>query len=447
MLKRQPHNCAFCHFSQFPCYNQRMKIDILLGAASAATQIEGGGFSHTWSDWYQKGHIKDGSDPARACDHLNRWKEDIDLMSEMGISIYRFSIEWARIEPEKGNYDMAAVEWYRRLLEYMKEKGISPLVTLHHFTNPLWFEKAGGFAEPANIPVFLGFVEYAVRQLGDLACEYVTINEPNVFAVMGYHAGVFPPGKCSMRMAFKVQSVMASCHIQAYDLIHNVRSEMGYSDTKVGFAHHARVFVPKCKCNLWYRLCTCLVSRMFQGVLTRACLLGHFVFPLKKYGKIRRGQYSDFLGLNYYTRSTVSSLADGTRKGVAHNDLGWEIYPEGIAKCAEDLYKLLKKPVYITENGTCDNNDTFRCRYIYDHLKALVDSNIPIERYYHWCFTDNFEWCEGESARFGLIHIDYQTQKRTIKKSGQFYSAMIKNKAVTSDMYDEFVTPQKYVIS
>ncbi|MCL2410946.1 MAG: family 1 glycosylhydrolase, partial [Treponema sp.] len=162
---------------------------------------------------------------------------------------------------------------------------------------------------------------------------------------------------------------------------------------------------------------------------------------------IRRGQYSDFLGLNYYTRSTVSSLADGTRKGVAHNDLGWEIYPEGIAKCAEDLYKLLKKPVYITENGTCDNNDTFRCRYIYDHLKALVDSNIPIERYYHWCFTDNFEWCEGESARFGLIHIDYQTQKRTIKKSGQFYSAMIKNKAVTSDMYDEFVTPQKYVIS
>ena len=421
-----------------------MNLNITLGVASAATQIEGGGFTHTWSDWYQKGHIKDGSNPARANDHLNRWKEDIDLMAEMGISIYRLSIEWARIEPQKGSYDEAAVKWYRRLLEYMKGKGIAPLLTLHHFTNSLWFEESGGFAEPANIPVFLGFVEYVIRQLGDLVDEYITLNEPNVFAVMGYNNGVFPPGKRSMLMAMKVQSVMAACHVKAYALIHRLRGEKGYANTKVGFAHHARVFEPKHKWNPWHCLCARLTALMFQDALTRACLLGRFTFPLKKYCVIRHGEYADFLGLNYYTRSTVSSLADGTRKDGPHNDLGWEIYPEGIAVCAGELYKMLKKPVYITENGTCDNNDSFRCRYIYDHLKALADSGLPAERYYHWCFTDNFEWCEGESARFGLVHVDYLTQKRTVKKSGQFFSAMIKNKCITNKMYDKYVAPQRY---
>jgi len=421
-----------------------MNIEIKLGAASAATQIEGGGFSHTWSDWYQKGHIKDGSNPARANDHLNRWKEDIDLMSDMGICIYRLSIEWARIEPKKGVYDEEAVKWYRRLLEYLKSKKISPLLTIHHFTNPLWFEKDGGFAKPKNIPVFLGFTEYVIRKFSDLVDEYVTINEPNVFAVMGYNDGVFPPGKRSMFAAIKVQSVMAACHVLAYDLIHKIRKEMGYNNTKVGFAHHARVFVPKNKNNFWHRLCAYLVSLMFQDALTNACLLGRFIFPFKKYAKINQSCYADFLGLNYYTRSTVSSLADGVRKEGPHNDLGWEIYPQGIAECAAGLYKLLQKPIYITENGTCDNGDSFRSRFIYDHLKALVDSRLPVERYYHWSFTDNFEWCEGESARFGLVHVDYQTQKRTIKNSGRFYYAMIINKGVTKEMYDEFVAPQTY---
>jgi beta-glucosidase len=285
-----------------------------------------------------------------------------------------------------------------------------------------------------------------VRQLGDLTDEYVTINEPNVFAVMGYFSGIFPPGKRSMRMALRVQSVMACCHIKAYILIHKLRREMGYEKTKVGFAHHVRVFTPKSKWNLWHRLCACLTSHMFQDALTRACLRGRFIFPLKKYGKIGLGEYADFLGLNYYTRSTVSSLGDGVRESAPVNDLGWEIYPEGIALCAGELYKLLKRPVYITENGTCDNNDIFRSRYVFDHIKALVKSCLPVERYYHWCFTDNFEWCEGESARFGLVHVDYETQKRTVKKSGQFYTAMIKNRSITNEMYDEYVVPQEYKV-
>ena len=421
-----------------------VKINMSLGVASAATQIEGGDHGHTWNDWYRKGHIKDGSNPARANDHLNRWKEDIDLMADMGIRNYRLGLEWARIEPERGRYDEAAVEWYRGLLAYMKGRGIAPLLTLHHFTNPMWFEDSGGFAEPANIPVFLGFVECAVGRFGDLVSEYVTINEPNVFAVQGYHTGRFPPGLRSMRTALRVQSVMASCHVLAYGLIHRLRREAGHADTKVGFAHHARVFRPKSKGNPWHSLCARLVDRMFQGALAPACLLGRFSFPVKAYGGVKPGEYADFLGLNYYTRSSVSSLADGVGEGVPVNDLGWEIYPKGIAVCAGELHGLLPRPIYVTENGTCDNADTFRSRYIYEHLKALAESGLPVRRYYHWSFTDNFEWCEGEGARFGLVHVDYETQKRRVKKSGRFFSAVIENKGVTEQIYREYIAGEEY---
>ena len=421
-----------------------MKLPIQLGVSSSATQIEGGGLSHSWDDWYRKGHINDGRSPARATDHLHRWKEDIDLMAELGIKVYRLGIEWARLEPLKGNYDEAAAAWYRELLAYIKSRGIAPLLTIHHFTNPLWFENSGGFTDPANIPVFLGFVEYVIRQFGSLVDEYVTINEPNVYSYMGYFNGYFPPGKRSMALTFRVESVMASCHILAYCLIHKLREEMGFQNTKVGFAHHARVFEPKSGKNPWHRFCTYLSKRLFQGALIRACLLGRFTFPLKSYGNVKPGAYADFLGLNYYTRTTVSKLGDGVRKGVPLNDLGWEIYPKGIAYCAKEMYALLPRPIYITENGACDKDDAFRCRFIYEHLEALNNSGLPVERYYHWCFTDNFEWCEGESARFGLVHVDFETQKRTVKKSGKFYAAIIKNGTINGELYDNFAAGEKY---
>jgi len=413
-----------------------MNLPIQLGAASAATQIEGGNLRHTWSDWHAKGHIKDGTNPARACDHWRRWREDIDLMAKMGINHYRFSIEWARLEPENGFYDGSVAVQYREMIMYMKENGITPLLTLHHFTNPLWFEEMDGFANPENISIFLKFVAYAIRTFGDLVDEYVTINEPNVFAVQGYYAGEFPPGQKSAKTALKVMSIMACCHIRAYQLIHQMRQEMGFTNTKVGFAHHMRVFTPKNPKNPWDVTCTKTMAWLFQGALTKACLLGRFQAPLKSYVKIKPGEYSDFLALNYYTRSEVSGTKYGTKANVQVNDLGWEIYPKGIAVCAAKLYETLPRPIYITENGTCDNNDSFRTKYIYDHLRTLIRSKLPVDRYYHWCFTDNFEWCEGESSRFGLVHTNYETQERTIKNSGRFYMEMIKTGTISKEMLD-----------
>jgi len=414
------------------------------GVASSAGQIEGGILSHNWDDWCKQGRIKDRTTYSRANDFRRLWRGDIDMMADMGIKTYRFSIEWSRVEPEQGVYNQEETDWYRELLMYMKSKGIMPLLTLHHFTTPMWFEKMGAFEKPDNIPVFLGFVAYAVKQFGDMVNEYVTINEPNVFASEGYFNGVFPPGKRSYKLACRVQSVMASCHVHAYILIHKLRKEMGYDDTKVGFANHLRVFKPKNPGNPWHRFCASLTGHAFQGTLTNACLLGRFRLPLIAYGGIKPGEYADFLGINYYSCSSVSKIGGNDQDGAYKNDLDWDIYPEGIRQCAESQYKVLQRPVYITENGACDNHDTFRCLFIYDHLKALLSSDLPIQRYYYWSFTDNFEWAEGESSRFGLVHVDYETQKRTIKKSGRFYSEIIKNNGVTEEMYKEYVEPQKY---
>ncbi|HHT88846.1 MAG TPA: glycoside hydrolase family 1 protein [Clostridiales bacterium] len=415
-----------------------------LGVASAATQIEGGECNHNWNDWYHRGRIKDGSNPARANDHYILWKQDADLMFDMKIKHYRLNLEWARICPEEGKVDEDAITHYRDEILYLQKTGISVLLTIHHFTNPMWFERKGAFERKENIKYFMDFVKTVVKAFGDIVSEYITINEPNVYATMSYYYGDWPPGEKSMIKAINVMTNMAVCHIKAYKMIHRMRQKMGYHGTKVSFANHVRVFDPKDPKNSWHRSCAKLLERFFQGAVTEAMTTGHFTLPLRRPKGIPRGEFLDFIAINYYTRTTVSGFGDGTKQDAYKNDLGWEIYPEGIIRCAKYLYGLLKRPIYITENGTCDNEDKFRCKYIYDHLKAITESDLPITRYYHWCFCDNFEWIEGESARFGLVHVDYETQKRTVKKSGKFYTEMIKENGVTKDMYDEYVKDQEY---
>ena len=422
----------------------KLKKGFLLGVASSATQIEGGELGHNWNDWYLRGKIACGSNPARANDHYNRWREDADLMIGMGIKAYRFGIEWARLCPSEGTVDGSAVAHYRKEMAYLKERGVSLLLTIHHFTNPMWFEEKGGFSKTGNIKYFIDYAALVVRSFGDLVSEYITINEPNIYAVSSYYAGVWPPGEKSMRKAFKVMSILSCCHIQAYELIHKMRLDMGYHDTKVSYTNAVSLFEPADPRNLWHRINAALIERLLQRSITESMCLGNFRFPLKAPIKIKRKLYCDFIAINYYSRTTISKFDLGMRKGAPKNDLGWEIYPEGIVRCAEKLHRLLGLPIYITENGTCDNNDTFRCLYIYDHLKALSGSDLPIERYYHWCFADNFEWLEGEAARFGLVHVDYETQKRTVKNSGYFYSEVIKAGGVTEENFEKYVKDQEY---
>ncbi|NLV57937.1 MAG: glycoside hydrolase family 1 protein [Clostridiales bacterium] len=421
-----------------------IKLRFELGVASAATQIEGGELDHTWNDWYRRGHIKDGSNPARANDHYHLWEEDFALMRDMGLKHYRLGVEWARIEPREGEFDEKELMRYRQMLLRLAEYGIRPLVTLHHFTNPMWFENLGGFERMENAPLFLRFVEKTVAYFGDACNEYVTINEPNVYAAGGYYGMGFPPGKNSFGAVNQVMSVLAACHCLAYEAIHRLRRQAGFTDTKVGFAHHARAFAPQNPHNPWHRLAARLNAYLFQETVLRAFCLGEYRWPLRNLMKLPRRELVDFHGLNYYSRSSVCGLADGVAKDGPKNDLGWEIYPQGMILCAQEMEMLLPRPLYITENGTCDNRDAFRCRYLYDHLKALSESGLPVQRYYHWCFCDNFEWLEGESARFGLVHVDYDTQKRTVKNSGRFYGEMAKSGVITQEMVRQYVAEENY---
>ncbi len=420
-----------------------MKLNVSrmsLGVATAATQIEGGGNTgNVWYSWYKKGRIKDHSDPSIACEHFNHWQEDVQLLSDLNIQIYRFGIEWSRIQPDAKTFDESAIKHYRNEILLLKDKGIEPLLTLHHFNNPIWFEKMGGFETALGVDIFLNFISHVIDKLGDIVSEYITINEPNVYVTNSYFFGLFPPGKKNFRLAMRVFGNLAACHIRAYELIHDKRKAMGFSNTKVSIAQHLRVFEPKNQKNPYHVFCANLMKKFFQTAITKAMLTGHFSSPIKKVEGIKPGKYYDFIGINYYSRSTVSRFADGVRKDCAKNDLGWEIYPQGIAQVCEEMYQAYGASIYITENGTCDNQDAFRAKYIYDHIAVLVESGLPVERYYHWCFTDNFEWLEGNSARFGLVHIDYETQERTVKQSGLFFSEMIRNAGVTDEMYRKYI--------
>ena len=290
----------------------RLKDNFLLGAASAATQIEGGDQNNNWYDWYRQGYIKDDSDPSVATDHYNRWQEDLALMKEMGLQCYRMGIEWSRVEPMDGYFDEEAIAHYRQEIQALHDAGIPVLLTLHHFSNPLWLEERGAFAERDNITYYLRYVRKMVESLGDLVSEYITVNEPNVYAFNSYFQGIWPPGHKSFLEMGRVMTNLAAAHIEAYGLIRKTRLQMGFQDTKVGFANHLRAFAPKDETNPVHRFWASRIEQLFQGSLTRAMCMGKASFPMGSHPSIVPGRYCDFHGVNYYTRSTVSGPADGT---------------------------------------------------------------------------------------------------------------------------------------
>ncbi len=425
-----------------------LKDGLMLGTATAATQIEGTDENNNWARFAAEGKVSDKTSPTRANDHYNRYREDIDLMAEMGLEIYRFGVEWSRIEPSPNEFSEQALCHYRDEIEYMISKGIRPMLTLHHFTNPLWFEDMGAWECKEAPDIFLRFATRVVEYLADIVDDYITINEPNVYVTNSLFFGIWPPEKKSAVSLVRAFSNMTKAHIRAYNMIHETRARLGKQkgETYVGFANHLRVFAPKNPKNLWHRISSRLSAYLFQNAITDAMMSGKCRFPVMRRRGVKRGRYYDFIGINYYSRSTVSGIGDGVREDCFKNDLGWEIYHDGLITLANELSDKYGReyPVFVTENGTCDNSDTFRSRFIYDQLKLISETDNRIERYYHWSFTDNFEWREGESARFGIVHCNYETQVRTVKDSGRLYSSIIKNRGVTDEAYGELVEASSY---
>ncbi|MFW6288060.1 MAG: glycoside hydrolase family 1 protein [bacterium] len=429
----------------------RLPEDFLMGAATAALQIEGGDENNNWYRWCEEGRIKDGTHCINANDHWNRYSKDISLMDDLNFDIYRMGLEWSRIEPVKGEFSEEGIKHYREEIQELLDKDITPLVTLHHFSHPLWLEDEGGWENTEVIKYFERYTSFVVEKLGDLVTDWITINEPNVFIYGGYLEGFWPPGKKSILSSFRVMKNMIKAHIKSYKVIHQQRKIKGYKgNTMVGVANHIRIFQYE-KDNILDKLAANAHNYTFHKIIMEGMARGKLLFPLGTGNyPLGRGKFYDFIGINYYSRDIIrfvfnpSKLFTESRvkEGSEINDLGWEIYPEGIAQICRKYYNIYKAPIFITENGICDEKDEKRSRFIYHHLKQLSDviaEGVPVKRYYYWTLLDNFEWIEGESARFGLIHNEYATQERTVRESGRFYGEICSKKEIDNEMIEEYI--------
>lgn len=426
----------------------RLPKDFLLGTASSSVQIEGGDTNNTWYNWCNLGKITDSSSCITACDHWNRLEEDTQILKRLNVDCYRMSLEWSRIEPSAGRYSKAALEHYRYEIMLLLKNNIKPLITLHHFSEPLWFEAMGGWANPQNAEHFIRYVQFVVENLGDIVCEWVTFNEPNVYSYFGYAFGNFPPGARDIFKTFKVISQLLKTHVRLYSLIHEIRQKRGFKGkTLVGAAIHLRIFDGITTPG---RMTAKLVNYFFHRLFMEGTVRGKIKFPLSRDGyKYKKGIYVDFLGVNYYTRNIVEFALDPSLyfhrlvndKDLRRSDIGWDIYPRGIYDICKKYYNEYKIPIFITENGLSDKSDNKRINFIASHLyciKKAIDDGIDIQRYYHWTTIDNFEWTYGEIARFGLFECDFKTQKRSARKSAEFYSRICAKKELSKDMIRDF---------
>lgn len=432
----------------------RFSKNFQLGSATAATQIEGGDTNSNWYAWSLAGKIKNGESSIVATDHWNRVEEDIALMQELNLETYRMSIEWSRIEPAEGEWSQNGIDHYRRELTLLRDAGIAPLVSLHHFSSPQWFEEQGGWVNSESIAYFVRFTEKVVESLGDLVQEYCTINEPNVLAAGSYIDGNFPPGhRDDMKGFFAASKHMVMAHLQAYERIHQIRKKNGFEgETKVGFAHHAAVLTVDSK-NPLTRLSRFMMDHSFHTIFVKGFIEGKLVVPIGSGYPHGKGRYCDFLGINYYSRHIIKNswnpallfgevTVDKALSEEKMNDMGWEIYPQGLFEVIQPLYQAYELPVYITENGIPDAKDQKRARFIYDHLKQvekLCAKDVDVQRYYYWSLLDNLEWHDGYDPRFGLIEVDYKTMERKIRRSGEFYGEICREKGITNEMIETYL--------
>ncbi len=415
----------------------------LLGTATASLQIEGGDHNNSWYRWVQTGHVKDGTSCIVADDHWNRVAEDIALMKQLHQQLSE-SLEWSRIEPKRGQFDKNAVDHYRLEIQQLLNAGIRPLVTLHHFSNPLWLEDAGAWVNPDVVDLFEQYTAYVVENLGDLVSDWCTINEPNVYLVAGYVAGGWPPNDISITKYFRGARNMILAHIKSYRKIHQLRASNGYSDTMVGVANHLRLFDPG-HGNGRERWAAGMYERIFQELFVTGMCEGRLLSPLGGGYPLGEGRYFDFLGINII-RETSSLFRQ------VHNPLGscrnartpeersrGNISRRTVSVCkntgiANIRPSALPKPAQPSKDAVRPSRSTTPSR-----VSRLIEDGVDVQRYYHWSLMDNFEWIEGLSARFGIIAVDYATLERTVRTSGWFYADVAKHRGVTEKMIQQYL--------
>lgn len=373
----------------------------LWGTSTSAYQVEGGIENCDWSKFFPSG---------RACGHYYKYEGDFDLLKKLNQTAYRFSIEWSRIEPKPGWFDEKELRHYERVLFALKEREIKAMVTLHHFTTPLWLAKIGGWANKKTIFYFSRFAERVFDEYQDLVDFWITINEPLLYAAKVYLEGSWLEQKKDVISFFKVLKNQIAAHKEIYKIFHKARWEV-----KVGIAKNNQFFEPFNS----------------QSLLDKAVSsLARYFVNERFLDKIKN--YQDFIGLNYYFHNRIKFPFQKRNENKRLNDLGWEIYPEGIYYVLKELQKY-ERPVYITENGLADKADILRKDFIRDHLywvHKAIEEGVDIRGYFYWSLMDNFEWEKGFEPKFGLIRIDYRTLERKFRPSANFYAKISKENAL-----------------
>lgn len=425
--------------------------DFLWGAATASAQIEGGwdedGRTPSIWDVAPKNKIKDGADCHTACDHYHRWREDVAIMKELGLKSYRFSISWSRIIPEEGKVNEKGVAFYSALIDALLAAGIEPLITLYHWDLPVWMDQKGGWKNPEIRDRFLEFAEVAVEAFSDRVKYWITFNEPQCFLMNGYMQGIHAPFQRDYLCLPKITRNFMLTNAAVVKLIR----EKAKMPSKIGLAFAAGAFIPAneqdpasvelARKKSFYKGMGTMNNRWWMDPI----LLGK---PVRAYGIYHSRKKDmkdiqvrpDFIGINNYFAFNYSDWGGDKNVDTSmlpKSSLGWVIDGRSIYWTVRFLYERYKLPILITENGM-SNLDTVNARgevvddiridymdeYLHN-LKRAIAEGIPVLGYLHWSLMDNFEWAEGYAPRFGLIHVDYTTEKRTIKKSGFHYRRII----------------------
>lgn len=423
--------------------NIRFPRKFLWGASTSAYQIEGGLTNNNWYVWERtpqangRDRIARGETAGLAANHYVLYREDVKLMADFGLNAYRFSIEWSRIEPEEGKFDQKAIEHYRSLIRELRAHGIEPMITLHHFTDPLWFSAKGAFEKEENLPYWQRYATRMFNEYQDEVQYWSTFNEFNLYPMSGYLEGGFPPGKTDFQLSCVVTQNMLQSHIRTFEnfkrLSHTGKHQVGAILSVLEARPYNRWFIMD-----W--IAAYYEERIWMGAMLEFFQTGHYHVDLPF-----RGEFSftdkdgiramDFFGLNYYTRTAAifnpfqsPYFSRLQMSGFPKSDMGWAIYPEGLMFAVQRIARL-GVPIIITENGLADATDTLRGDFIKKHLYVLSEvlkEGYDVRGYYFWSLLDNFEWLEGYDKRFGLFQVDYKTFKRTLNKGSLEYQKVIR---------------------
>ena len=428
--------------------------DFLLGTATASYQIEGaiaedGRLPSIWDSFSaQPGKVLHGDTGAVACDHYHRWASDLELISELGLDAYRLSIAWPRVMDDAGRINPKGIDFYKRVLGRLQEKGIQSLVTLYHWDLPQHLEDRGGWLNRETAFRFADYADRMGREFAGQVNSWATLNEPWCSAFLGHGNGHHAPGHSNPRYATQAMHHLLLAHGEALAALraNDARAKLGIvanvgavspasdSDADRDAAHLSLTMQ-----NQW------VLDPLFKGEYPADLFrLWPGTEPLVLEGdmaKIR--QPLDFLGINYYFRTFVKAdaergFAEVTWPDVERTQMGWEVYPQGLRDLLIDFnsrYKL--PPIYITENGMSSADevvdgrvhDAQRIRFLESHLLAVneaIEAGVKVDGYFIWSLMDNFEWAFGYERRFGITHVDYATQVRTFKDSALAVRAFLK---------------------